>query len=200
VRADASDCRACALWQDATQTVFGEGPPDAGILLVGEQPGDREDVEGRPFVGPAGRVLDDALARAGVDRERVYLTNAVKHFKWRPGGGKRRIHDKPSWTEVSACLPWLRAELELVAPRVVVALGATAAQTLLGRDFRVSREGGRLVTSPDGLQIVATIHPSAVLRSRDADSRREKLAALTADLELAASVLPKATRSAQSHP
>jgi DNA polymerase len=200
LRADASGCRACALWQHATQTVFGEGPLDAEILLVGEQPGDREDVQGRPFVGPAGRLLDTALEGAGIDRERVYLTNAVKHFKWRPGAGKRRIHDKPSWGEINACLPCLHAELELVAPRVVVALGATAVQALLGRDFRVSREGGRLLTSPAGLQVVATIHPSAVLRARDAESRRDQLAALSGALAVAASAAAIATRSASSRP
>lgn len=196
LRADAADCRACPLWRRATQTVFGEGPADAPLVLVGEQPGDREDVEGHPFVGPAGRVLDDALDRAGIERAQVYLTNTVKHFKWRPGGGgKRRIHDKPSWTEVGACLPWLEAELEHVRPRVVVALGATAAQALLGRDFRVTRDGGRLVTSPAGLSVVATVHPSSVLRARDPEARREQAAVLTAALRLAARAAGRARRA-----
>ncbi len=159
------------------------------MVLVGEQPGDREDIEGHPFVGPAGRVLDEALASAGIDRDRIYLTNAVKHFKWKSGRGKRRIHDKPSWVEVGACLPWLQAELDLVEPRVVVALGATAAKALLGRDFRVTKEGGRLLTTPEGLRVVATIHPSAVLRARDAESRREQASTLTAGLKVAATSL-----------
>jgi DNA polymerase len=160
-------------------------------MLVGEQPGDREDLAGQPFVGPAGRILDDALDAAGIDRSDVYVTNAVKHFKWRPSG-KRRIHDKPSWTEVQACLPWLTAELDLVAPRVVVVMGATAAQALLGRDFRVTKSRGQAMQMGDGRSIVATIHPSAVLRARDDDSRRQLLALLTQDLGTAAQLATRA--------
>ena len=185
MREDAAACRACGLWKHATQTVFGEGAPHVALMLVGEQPGDREDLAGQPFVGPAGRILDDALDAAGIDRSDVYVTNAVKHFKWRPSG-KRRIHDKPTWTEVQACLPWLRAELDLVAPRVVVAMGATAAQALLGRDFRVTKSRGQALQMGDGRSIVATIHPSAVLRARDDDSRRRLLALLIEDLGTAA--------------
>jgi uracil-DNA glycosylase len=185
VREDAAVCRACGLWKRATQTVFGEGAPHVALMLVGEQPGDREDLAGQPFVGPAGRILDDALDAAGIDRSDVYVTNAVKHFKWR-ASGKRRIHDKPSWTEVQACLPWLRAELDLVAPRVVVAMGATAAQALLGRDFRVTKSRGQALQMGDGRSILATIHPSAVLRARDDDSRRRLLALLIEDLGTAA--------------
>jgi DNA polymerase len=184
-RTRARRCRACPLWRDATQTVFGAGPSPADMLLVGEQPGDREDVEGLPFVGPAGRLLDRALADADIEREQVYLTNVVKHFKWRPqgGGGKRRIHDKPNRFEVQACLPWFRLELEAVRPRAVVLLGATAAQALLGSQFRVSRERGRLLDSDLAAVVVATAHPSAVLR---AEGRREsEYAALVEDLRVA---------------
>jgi DNA polymerase len=157
-------------------------------MLVGEQPGDHEDRQGSPFVGPAGRVLDEALELAGIDRERVYLTNAVKHFKWE-ARGKRRIHAKPTWSEQMACKPWLEAELAVVRPRVLVCLGATAAQSLLGKQFRVTKERGRWLESDLAECVTATIHPSAVLRQRDADSRHRELAALVADLELVASVL-----------
>lgn len=184
-RSRARRCRACPLWRNATQTVFGAGPASAEMLLVGEQPGDREDVEGQPFVGPAGRLLDRALADAGIARDDVYLTNVVKHFKWRPqaGGGKRRIHDKPNHSEIQACLPWFHIELEAVRPRTVVLLGATAAQALLGPQFRVSRERGRPLDSDLADVVIATAHPSAVLR---AEGRRAgEYAALVADLELA---------------
>lgn len=184
--ADAADCRACDLWRDATQTVFGEGPPDAALMLVGEQPGDREDLAGRPFVGPAGRVLDDALAAAGIDRKRVYVTNAVKHFKWR-ARGKRRIHDKPNRAEVAACRPWLDAELATVTPRVLVLLGATAAQALLGPAFRVTRERGRPIADTGfAEQVVATVHPSAIVRIRDSEERAEAERGLADDLRIAA--------------
>jgi uracil-DNA glycosylase family protein len=191
LRHAAADCRACDLWRDATQTVFGEGPRRARAMLVGEQPGDHEDLEGHPFVGPAGRVLDEALAAAGVEREEVYLTNAVKHFKWR-ARGKRRIHDKPNWTEVAACRPWLDAELELVRPRVLVPLGATAAQSLLGKAFRVTRRRGEPIEET-GLApfVVATVHPSSILRAPDVDARRTALAALTADLAVVATLLER---------
>jgi uracil-DNA glycosylase len=186
---DAADCRACDLWRDATQTVFGEGPEDAELMLVGEQPGDREDTEGRPFVGPAGRVLDEALAAAGIDRASVYVTNAVKHFKWR-ARGKRRIHEKPNRGEVAACRPWLDAELEAVRPRVLVLLGATAAQALLGTAFRVTRERGRPVDETGFAEhVLATVHPSAILRIRDTAERAEAERGLADDLRAAADLL-----------
>lgn len=188
----AAGCRACDLWRRGTQTVFGAGPSRARLLLVGEQPGDREDLAGEPFVGPAGRLLDESLAEAGIDRGDVYLTNAVKHFKWRPAG-KRRIHDKPSWTEIGACRPWLELELALVRPEVVVLLGATAAQSLLGREFRVTRERGRVLRPAFAPAAVATVHPSAILRARDAD-RREQRAAFVADLRVACETLPQPAR------
>jgi uracil-DNA glycosylase len=183
VREAAAGCRACPLWKDATQTVFGEGPAKAAVMLVGEQPGDREDVEGRPFVGPAGRVLDDALDEAGIERTQVYLTNVVKHFKWK-ARGKRRIHQKPNAEEIAACRPWLDAELEVVKPDVLVALGATAAQALLGRGFRVTRERGVPVDSDLAPNVLATVHPSSILRARDEAERREAYAAFVADLRV----------------
>jgi uracil-DNA glycosylase family protein len=188
LRAEASDCRACGLWEKATQTVFGEGPAPAELMLVGEQPGDQEDKQGRPFVGPAGRVLDEALEQAGIDRATTYVTNAVKHFKWE-ARGKRRIHAKPTWTEQTACRPWLEAELDVVRPRVLVCLGATAAQSLLGKQFRVTKERGRWLESELAEYVTATIHPSSILRQRDDESRRRELDGLVHDLLLAASVL-----------
>ena len=188
LREAAAGCRACALWQTGTQTVFGEGTARAEVMLVGEQPGDQEDKQGRPFVGPAGRVLDEALELAGIDRGRTYLTNAVKHFKWE-ARGTRRIHAKPTWSEQMACKPWLEAELAVVRPRVLVCLGATAAQSLLGKQFRVTKERGRWLESELAEYVTATIHPSAVLRERDAESRHRALAGLVADLKLVASVL-----------
>ena len=189
VARDAADCRACDLWRNATQTVFGEGPENAGLMLVGEQPGDREDLAGKPFVGPAGRVLDDALAAAGIDREKVYVTNAVKHFKWR-ARGKRRIHDKPNRMEVAACRPWLDAELAAVRPQVLVVLGATAAQALLGASFRVTRERGRPIGDTGFAEhVVATVHPSAIVRIRDRDERAAAEKELAADLRTAAGLI-----------
>jgi DNA polymerase len=186
---DAADCRACDLWRNATQTVFGQGPANAELMLVGEQPGDREDLAGQPFVGPAGRVLDDALAAAGIDRERVYVTNAVKHFKWR-ARGKRRIHDKPNRAEVAACRQWLDGELAVVQPRVLVLLGATAAQALLGTGFRVTRERGRPIDDTEfARHVVATVHPSAIVRIRDRAERAEAERGLAADLRLAAQLV-----------
>jgi DNA polymerase len=186
---DAQDCRACDLWRTGTKTVFGEGPAAAKLMLVGEQPGDREDLAGRPFVGPAGRVLDEALAAAGIDRDDVYVTNAVKHFKWR-ARGKRRIHDTPSRAEVAACRPWLDGELALVEPRVLVLLGATAAQALLGASFRVTRERGRPIDGTGFAEhVVATVHPSAIVRMRDKAERVEAERGLAADLRLAAGLL-----------
>jgi uracil-DNA glycosylase len=175
-------CRGCDLYRNATQAVFGSGPVSAEYMLVGEQPGDAEDRAGEPFVGPAGQLLDRALVEAGIDRGSAYVTNAVKHFKWK-ARGPRRIHDKPSWSEQVACRPWLEAELELVAPRVVVLLGATAAQALLGRQFRVTRSRGVPLESNVADRVVATIHPSAVLR---ADDREDAFAGLVADLRVAA--------------
>jgi len=186
--AAARRCTGCDLHARATQTVFGEGPAHAVVMLVGEQPGDQEDRQGRPFVGPAGRLLDRALEAAGIDRRRVYVTNAVKHFKWLPRG-KRRMHSKPSTLEVRACLPWLAAEIRAVAPRIVVCLGATAAQALLGRTFRVTRSRGRVVWSPLAERVVATVHPSAILRAPDPDARDAEMARFIADLKAVAAAL-----------
>lgn len=180
-----NDCRGCPLHADATQAVFGAGPRDARLVLVGEQPGDQEDRAGEPFVGPAGAVLDRALDEAGIDRGKTYVTNAVKHFKWK-ARGPRRIHDKPNWSEQVACRPWLERELEAVSPRGIVLLGATAAQSLLGRDFRVTRSRGCVLESELADVVVATIHPSAVLR---ADDRGEAFAWLVSDLEVAVAAL-----------
>jgi DNA polymerase len=180
LRSKAQSCEACDLWKTGTQTVFGEGPPHAEVMFVGEQPGDREDLEGHPFVGPAGRVLDAALEQAGIDRDQVYLTNVVKHFKWRPRG-KRRIHQKPNAEEISACRPWLEGELAAVKPRVLVCLGAVAAQALLGRQFRVSRERGEFVDSPLAERVTATVHPSSILRG-DPENRDAAMEAFVEDL------------------
>jgi DNA polymerase len=188
LRRQAADCRACDLWERATQTVFGAGAPDADVMLVGEQPGDAEDRAGVPFVGPAGRVLDEALARAGIDRERTYVTNVVKHFKWEPRG-KRRIHSKPNQGEIAACRRWLDAELAVVHPRVLVCLGATAAQALLGRTFRVTRDRGKLVPSPLAPHVIATVHPSSILRAPDEETRHREMDAFVADLERVAQLL-----------
>jgi uracil-DNA glycosylase len=177
----AKDCRGCDLWSRATQTVFGEGPRTAKVLFMGEQPGDREDLAGHPFVGPAGRLLDEALIEAGIDRKRVYVTNAVKHFKWR-ASGKRRLHMRPNSTEVAACRLWLELEIRLTKPAVVVALGATAAQALLGPAFRVTRERGKVVSSPLASRVVATVHPSSILRAPDDESRRAEMRAFVRDL------------------
>ena len=181
VRLAAAECKACDLWKCGTQTVFGEGAETAELMLVGEQPGDKEDLAGRPFVGPAGRLLDQALVEAGIDRTSVYVTNAVKHFKWEPRG-KRRLHKRPDAVEVAACRPWLDREIELVQPRVVVCLGATAAQALLGRSFKVTKQRGEVFPQPAGHLITATVHPSSILRARDAASRDSELAAFTEDL------------------
>jgi uracil-DNA glycosylase len=188
LREAAAGCRACPLWRTGTQTVFGEGARSAEVMLVGEQPGDREDVEGRPFVGPAGRVLDDGLDAAGIDRRMAYVTNAVKHFKW-TARGKRRIHQKPSWSEVAACRPWLEAELAVVRPRVLVCLGATAAQSLLGRDFRVTRQRGERVETSLAPHAVATVHPSSILRATDEAAREAEFAAFVNDLKVVARLL-----------
>ncbi|BDG08147.1 UdgX family uracil-DNA binding protein [Anaeromyxobacter paludicola] len=181
LRAAAAGCRACDLGARATQTVFGEGPRDAAVMLVGEQPGDAEDLSGRPFVGPAGRLLDEALAEAGLDRRRVYVTNAVKHFKWE-ARGKKRIHQKPDAGEIRACRPWFEAELAAVRPRALVLLGATAAQSVLGRAFRVTQHRGELLPSPLAPIVLATLHPSAILRAPDPEARRRERARFVADL------------------
>jgi uracil-DNA glycosylase family protein len=179
----AARCRACDLWEKGTQTVFGEGPPQARVVMVGEQPGDQEDRVGRPFVGPAGQILDQALEAAGIDRSVVYVTNVVKHFKWEPRG-KRRIHQRPDREEVTACLPWFEAEIAAVQPRVIVCLGATAAQALLGSDFRVTRQRGQMLASTLGPPIMATVHPSSILRAADEPSRRLAMDQFIADLRL----------------
>jgi uracil-DNA glycosylase len=179
----AADCQACDLHKTGTQTVFGEGPRKAQVMFVGEQPGNAEDLEGHPFVGPAGRLLDKALAEAGIDRARVYVTNVVKHFKWE-AVGKRRIHSKPNAREIAACRPWLEAELDVVKPRVVVCLGATAAQALLGKHFRVTRQRGELITdSPLAPYVMATVHPSSILRAPSDEARREELQRFIEDLK-----------------
>ncbi|MDP8953711.1 MAG: UdgX family uracil-DNA binding protein [Actinomycetota bacterium] len=185
--AAAGACRACDLWERASQTVFGAGPATATVMLVGEQPGDVEDREGAPFVGPAGRLLDQALEAAGIARERTYVTNVVKHFKWTPRG-KRRLHQSPNAAEQAACRPWLDAELAAVQPEVLVALGATAAKALLGRDFRVSRDRGRFVDSPLAPRVMATVHPSSILRTDD-DRRTAALQGLVDDLAVVAAVV-----------
>ena len=183
----AARCRACDLWPDATQTVFGKGPVPARWMLVGEQPGDHEDHDGEPFVGPAGRLLDQALTEAGIDREAVFVTNVVKHFKWRPApGSTRRLHERPNREEVGACLPWVEAELTLVRPEVLVLLGATAAQALLGDDVRVTRDHGKPIESELAPLVLVTIHPSAVLRARGQAARAASMAGLIADLRVAA--------------
>ena len=190
LREAAAGCRACPLWRTGTQTVFGEGLRRARLLLVGEQPGDREDEAGRPFVGPAGRLLDEALVEAGIDRADAYVTNAVKHFKWEPRG-KRRIHQKPNASEVAACRPWLDAELAVVRPQVLVCLGATAAQALLGRGIRVTRDRGRPLESPLAPVTIATVHPSSILRAPDDESRRRERSLFVDDLRVAASALER---------
>ena len=187
LREAAAGCRGCHLWQVGTQTVFGEGPAGAEAVFVGEQPGDVEDREGRPFVGPAGRLFDEALAEAGIERSRTYVTNAVKHFKWQ-ARGKRRIHQKPNWAEMTACRPWLEAELSVVKPRVLVLLGATAAQTLLGRQFRVTQSRGELVDSDLAEFVTATVHPSSILRGEPSE-REQNFRAFVKDLEVVAKLL-----------
>jgi DNA polymerase len=187
LREAAAGCKACDLWRTGTQTVFGAGTRSARLMLVGEQPGDREDREGKPFVGPAGRLLDRALQEAGINRRAAYVTNAVKHFKW-VARGKRRIHAKPNWGEIAACRAWLDAELAAVRPEVLVCLGATAAQALLGRDFRVTRQRGQVIESELAPHALATIHPSAILRADEAD-RDAELQAFVDDLRVAAKLL-----------
>jgi len=188
-REAAADCKGCDLWERATQTVFGEGARRAEVVFVGEQPGNEEDLAGKPFVGPAGRLLDDALLEAGIDRTQTYVTNVVKHFKWEPRG-KRRIHKKPNAREVAACRPWLEAEISLVKPKVIVCLGATAAQALLGPQFRVSKQRGQFIESTLAPYIVATVHPSSILRAPD-ETRRDEKRKFIDDLKKVARVLAK---------
>jgi DNA polymerase len=190
LREAAAGCRACDLYKTGTQTVFGEGAERAQIMFVGEQPGDREDIEGKPFVGPAGRVLDEALEEAGIDRSRIYITNAVKHFKWKPQG-KRRLHQKPNAAEIKACRPWLDAEIAVVKPHLLVLLGATAAQALLGRDFRVSVQRGQLIERPGLPPMMATVHPSSILRAPDDETRELEVRAFVQDLKRVAQQLQR---------
>jgi len=190
VRSAAKGCQACDLYKRGTQTVFGEGSPRAKLMLVGEQPGDAEDLAGRPFVGPAGKLLDRALEEAGINRAEVYVTNVVKHFKWEPRG-KRRIHKKPNAGEIAACRPWLDTEIELVKPRAIVCLGATAAQALLGRRFKVTAHRGELIPSALAAVVLATVHPSSILRAPDEESRRRERKLFVDDLRTVARALAR---------
>ena len=194
LRAEAAHCRRCPLYEQATQTVFGAGPRRARVMMVGEQPGDQEDKQGQPFVGPAGRVLDRAIEAAGLDRRDVYVTNAVKHFKWAPRG-KRRLHVKPAAREIAACRPWLDGELAAVRPELLVCLGAVAAQALLGRSFRVTKQRGQLLTSELAPRVLATVHPSSILRAPDAAARQRAFDDFVADLKRVAAFLAEAAAS-----
>lgn len=194
LRAAAADCKGCDLYKLGTQTIFGEGPLGTPVMMVGEQPGDEEDKQGHPFVGPAGRLLDKALVDAGIDRSSVYMTNAVKHFKWKPAG-KRRLHQKPNASEIGACKPWLWSEIEVVTPRIIVCLGATAAQALMGNEFRVTKMRGQWYEFEDGQKIIATIHPSAILRTPDID-RETEYRRFVADLVIVARAMGGAAKTA----
>jgi DNA polymerase len=188
----AADCRACDLWKKGTQTVFGEGRRQAKLMFIGEQPGNEEDLTGKPFVGPAGRLFDEALAEAGIDRQQAYITNVVKHFKWEPRG-KRRIHKKPNSLEIAACHPWLEAEVALIKPEIIVALGATAAQTLLGSKFRVTKQRGEFLKSTLATYVMATVHPSSILRAPDDETRRLEYRRFVDDLKKLSQVFSRAT-------
>ena len=188
LRKTAAGCKACDLWKRGTQTVFGEGAKKSRLMFVGEQPGNDEDLAGKPFVGPAGKLLDAALEEAGIDRNTVYVTNVVKHFKWEPRG-KRRIHAKPNSMEISACLPWLNAELSVVRPDVLVCLGATAAQALLGKQFRVTQHRGEFIESPLAPRVMATVHPSSILRAPDEETRHAEKRRFVEDLKKVAKVI-----------
>jgi len=188
LQASAKSCKACDFWLRGTQTVFGEGARHAKVMLVGEQPGDKEDLAGKPFVGPAGALLDKALLEAGIDRKQTYVTNTVKHFKWEPRG-KRRIHKKPNSIEISACHAWLEAEIAVVEPKIIVCLGATAAQSLLGHAFRVTQQRGQLLSFRNGAQITATVHPSSILRVTDEELRHREMQLFVADLRMVAKFL-----------
>jgi uracil-DNA glycosylase len=194
LREAAQHCKGCDLWKRGTQTVFGEGRPGAEVMLVGEQPGNDEDLQGRPFVGPAGRILDKGLEAAGIDRDDVYVTNAVKHFKWEPRG-KRRIHKKPNGMQIAACRPWFDEEVKAVRPKVIVCLGATAAQALLGPKFRVTQDRGRVISTGD-LPIIATVHPSSILRATDDESRHAEMARFIDDLRVVAAQISSKRRAA----
>jgi len=193
LREAAAGCKGCDLWKLGTQTVFGEGAAHARAMFVGEQPGDQEDKAGRPFVGPAGKILDKGLEAAGIDRNDVYVTNAVKHFKWEPRG-KRRIHKKPNQLEINACRPWLEAEVSVMKPEVIVCLGATAAQSLLGKTFKVTQRRGEIIQHELAPYIVATVHPSSILRAPDEDARHDEMEKFIADLKVVASVLKRMER------
>jgi DNA polymerase len=193
LREAARECKACDLWKTGTQTVFGEGSSKAQIMFVGEQPGDQEDRQGHPFVGPAGRLLNEALEAVGIDHSKIYITNVVKHFKWVAAArGKKRIHKKPRCSEIHACRPWLDAELRVVKPQILICLGSTAAQSLLGRAFSVMRERGRLVESPLAPYVIATVHPSSILRAPDHNARQMQMQAFINDLKIVAQLARKA--------
>ena len=197
LRRTAKDCQACDLWKHATQTVFGEGASRASIMLVGEQPGNQEDIAGRPFVGPAGKLLDQALAEAGIDRDEVYVTNVVKHFKWTPAErGKRRIHKKPRYSEIHACRPWLDAELATVKPDILVCLGATAAQALFGHHFSVTRQRGELIETTLAPFATATVHPSSILRAPDSAARQQQMRGFVDDLKKVSALAKKRNKVA----
>jgi uracil-DNA glycosylase family protein len=195
LRDEASDCRACHLWKDATQTVFGEGPQHASVMMVGEQPGDKEDLAGKPFIGPAGQMLDKALKEAGIVRDKVYVTNAVKHFKFVPRG-KFRLHQKPATPEIKACRPWYEREKALVRPELVVAMGATAAQSVLGKITPIGKTRGRIIEADDGTHVLVTVHPSYLLRLPDEEAKTREYAHFVDDLRIVAAHLGKATRAA----
>lgn len=195
LREEAADCRACPLWKDATQTVFGEGPQHASLMLVGEQPGDKEDLAGRPFVGPAGQILDRALEQAGIERKKVYVTNAVKHFKFVPRG-KIRLHQKPNTSEIRACRPWYERELSTIKPALVVAMGATAAQSVFGKIMPINKNRGRVIEFDDGTRALLTVHPSYLLRLPDADAKALEYQRFVDDFRMAAAVLRKSPRAA----
>jgi DNA polymerase len=195
LREEAAHCRACPLWKGATQTVFGEGPQDARAMLVGEQPGDKEDLAGKPFVGPAGQMLDRALEEAGIDRTKVYVTNAVKHFKFVPRG-KIRLHQKPSTSEIRACRPWYERELAAIRPELVVAMGATAAQSVLGKITPINKNRGRLIELADGIKALVTVHPSYLLRLPDEAAKTQEYARFVDDLKIVAGLLKKSARVA----
>ena len=195
LREEAASCRACPLWKNATQTVFGEGPPHAPLMLVGEQPGDKEDIAGKPFVGPAGQMLDRALEEAGIDRNKAYVTNAVKHFKFVPRG-KTRLHQKPNAAEIKACRPWYERELAAIKPDLVVAMGATAAQSVFGKITPINKNRGRLIDLDDGTKALVTVHPSYLLRLPDAEAKAREYQRFVDDLEIAAACLRKSARAA----
>ena len=197
LRKAAAGCKACDLWKTGTQTVFGEGSQNSAVMFVGEQPGDREDLSGKPFVGPAGRLLDEALEEAGIDRKEIYVTNVVKHFKWEHDvRGKRRIHKKPRYSEIHACRPWLEAEIHAVKPKVLVCLGATAAQAILGKTFSVTRQRGEFVPSELAPHVTATVHPSSILRAANQERRHQQMQAFVQDIRKVAALLRSLRRAA----